>query len=170
MALSSLISTIFLYFYIFSQLLPTLLCYFPGLYPNSEWFTKYKEFGFDLHNMTPEQYVREIMDYRYNILLPITLWDPLPYNIHGRTFRETLGETSRFMKWASEKGFITEVSDAHVLPARLLGVEDYAAWGRWLKKAFFTFNIEEIREAVVAINSGKTFVDFLKCRFWVSQA
>ncbi len=91
----------------------------PGVFKNSEWFARAKEFGFALG----ERFVPEMMEWEYVLYKPPELWSSVGLLHRGRGYPELLALCGRMRAAVEALGMPTDLSDEHFLMARACGYE-----------------------------------------------
>ncbi len=82
----------------------------PGAFPNTEWYTKKDEFGFDIKNN--EGFLKNSMVYSIKNYYPPELWRDFPdYKINGKNVREIIRTTSVFSRRLNNAGISTRITD-----------------------------------------------------------
>ncbi len=128
----------------------SMVVQFPGLFPETEWFKNSELFGFEIYDK--DTYAQKMMDYKIRLFFPPRFWDPLPYKVNGKDFRQFSKETEDFM-WQVEKGLKIDVSvsDDLALMAKYLHTspKDFRDQARL---DFFTGNAEGLQKMIETIN------------------
>ena len=92
---------------------------FPGVVPGTPWWNDAGEFGFEFD---PDELTEVELDYKIKLLFPPSMWDDLPYTLHGRSFREFTRDTMRFAGGLEQAGILTAVPDDNALIAHCAGM------------------------------------------------
>ena len=124
---------------------------FPGLFPGTAWAREPERFGFSVGDI--ERYKRRVMTYKIRLFFPPRLWDPLPYRIDGKPFRQYVGETEEFVKRIEQLGIPTSISDDWALMAKHAGCtpREFRDSNRL---NFFTGNADALHETIMNINAN----------------
>ena len=117
------------------------LCLYPaGLYPFTKWYQEPEKFGFEINCETKEEYLRQLLKYKYNAILPRYLWKDLPYKLNGKPFKNMLFETHELATKLAQQGVLVYTTEANLIMAKCLGYTDYAMFHKDSSIAFFTGN------------------------------
>jgi hypothetical protein len=93
------------------------------------------------------------MNYKAKPLMPLELWDDLPFSMNGRDFATVRREAGRFSNELEERGLLTSVSDDLVLIAELAGYKGRERDFRNLtRSAFSCADVEWIGRIVADVN------------------
>lgn len=128
--------------------------FFPGLYPNSIWGRNPEKYDFKMDG-SMEEYIKKYMDYKIKRLFPPSFWEPLPYTISGKNFKEFSKETGEFIGELEKNNILTMVSDEIALLSKLFNPKLSLRSFRDINRRFlFSGNCEKIEEIVYAINKN----------------
>lgn len=89
----------------------------PGVYPQTEWFTKAEQFGFKVG----AQFIHHLMRYEYSIYKPAELWPKLDASLQGMESIGLLRETGKLRKAIAELGIPTDISDEYLMMTEAIG-------------------------------------------------
>lgn len=123
-----------------------------GLYPYTKWFENMEEFGFSLECGSKDEYLNEVLDYRYNIILPRYLWKDLPYKLNGKSFKELLLETNKMGVLLKQNGILPYLVEANLMMAHALDYRDYKKFAYDSNIAFFTGDYRKLEAWNAAFN------------------
>ncbi|MFO8079108.1 MAG: radical SAM protein [Armatimonadota bacterium] len=93
---------------------------FPGVAPGTPWWKRPEDFGFEFD---PQTLTDVELDYKIKLLFPPSMWEELPYTLHGRSFREFTRQTMAFAAALEKAGVLTAVPDDNALIAHCAGME-----------------------------------------------
>jgi len=123
----------------------------PCVIPGTQWYANSSKLGFELH----EDYIEKSMIYRIRALLPLILWDPMPYRIGGKTYYEAIAMAQGLAIELEKKGRITGIDDYLFLVASYLNISPKEARDRD-KRLFFTGDYSGIERMVNMFNERVT--------------
>jgi len=126
----------------------------PGVIPGTQWYTNSNKFGLELH----EDYIDKCMIYRIRTLLPLVLWEPLPYQIGGKTYYEAIAMAQRLAIELEKKQIITGIEDYLLLVASYLNIS-HAEVRDKNRRLFFTGDYLGIERMVNMFNERVTKPD-----------
>jgi len=86
----------------------------PGILVNgSQWLEQMKNFGFEwAPGFSRADYLRKLLTWDMNYLLPRTLCADLGYTLNGKPFPELLDQCSLFLNDIKKSGILTDLDDA----------------------------------------------------------
>ncbi len=123
----------------------------PCVIPGTQWYANSSKFGFELY----EDYIEKSMIYRIRALLPLTLWEPLPYRISGKMHYEAIAIAQGLTIELEKKQIITGIGDYLLLVANYLNISPKEARDRD-KRLFFTGDYLGIERMVNLFNERVT--------------
>ncbi|MDY6905699.1 MAG: radical SAM protein [Thermodesulfobacteriota bacterium] len=123
-----------------------------GLYPHTKWYDNPEAYGFRIQSPSKAAYAEEVLDYRYNIILPRYLWKSIPYTLNGKPFHQLLMETHSFAQALASRGILTYLVEANLMMAATLGYGEYTEFARQSNIAFFTGDAGTLRQWNAAFN------------------
>jgi Radical SAM superfamily len=123
---------------------------FPGLIPRTLWWSERSRFGFSLE-VDEEQYVRRVLRYKIKAMVPMDLWEDLPYTLNGRRQSELARETAKLQKWMRSSGIGVNLPDHDALVGCGLGYSP-ADFAKALSRAFFVGDGELLQSVVDRAN------------------
>ena len=126
---------------------------FPGLYPTSEWGKHPENFGFKIKN--PETYKIDMATYKLKLLFPPKYWQPLPYTLNGRSFKQFAAQTEHLQNDLEDAGILTMLADDIALIGRLAGYNS-RQYRDISREIFFSGDWKSFREQVKMINKNIT--------------
>lgn len=128
--------------------------FFPGLYPNSIWGRDPEKYDFKMEGSI-EDYIMKYMDYKIKRLFPPSFWEPLPYTISGKSFKEFSKETGDFIKELEKNNILTMVSDEIALMSQLYNPGPSLKSFRDInRRLLFSGDYEEIKKIIYTINKN----------------
>jgi len=121
----------------------------PGIYPRTEWGNNPSDFDIKLD---AKSYPLKIMNYKIKLFFPPRFWEPFPYKINGKNFKEFSSQTEKMTNNLEENGLLTAVSDDLALLAKYAGKSprQFRDENRVL---FLSGNEKAIRKEVIDINN-----------------
>jgi hypothetical protein len=123
---------------------------FPGLLPRTRWWARRREYGFDLL-VEEDEYRKMLATYKIRNIIPPGFWQPLPYNLDGRSFAEYTGITARFQADLAREGIVINVSDDIVLLVDLLR-KNLPSFKNFHRELFFTLDAAALGRLVAEAN------------------
>jgi len=123
----------------------------PGVIPGTQWYINSNKFGFELH----EDYIDKCMIYRIRTLLPLVLWEPVPYRIGGRIYYEAIAMAQWLAIELEKKQIITGIEDCLLLVASYLNISHAEARDK-NRRLFFTGDYLGIERMVNMFNERLT--------------
>lgn len=124
----------------------SVLVYFSGLYPDSVWTNNQDKFGF---NIESNDFARDVMTYKTKYLMPPSFWEPLPYSMNGKSFKEFARETEEFAKEVGKNHLLFAV-DEHFLIANHLQINP-KTFVSDMKQSFYTGKTEKLYDLMERI-------------------
>lgn len=123
--------------------------HFPGLMALGKWAENPDKYGFEVNDF--EEY--KIIGMKYNIkqYLPHYFWGSLPYSINGKSHREIVFESGKFMEEIERHGVLTMLLDETALMAHLSN-ENPREFRDKIKSYIFTGDVNRLKEIVNRIN------------------
>ena len=125
----------------------------PIVTPRTDWFDRPERYGIRF-SRGRDHYLREALKWKLSLLLPPAFWGNLPVAIDGRSYKQVLRETTRFVKQARQAGLTTSFSDDMFLMSVLAGMS-VPEFRDKSSAAFFAGDIAAVRELVRSINAGR---------------
>ena len=123
----------------------------PGVTPGTQWYINSRKFGFELD----EDYIEKGMIYKIKALLPLVLWEPLPYRIGGKTYYEAIAMAQWLPMELEKRNIITGIEDNLLLIASYLNISREEIRDRD-KRLFFTGDYLGIERMVNMFNERVT--------------
>jgi len=123
-----------------------------GMYPNTTWSKRHDHFGFNLKNMDMNEYTLFTLHYNLKAIMPVELWDDLPYTLNGKTFKELLAETGKFYRELTEIGINTYLKDDTALIGNHLKIKPNE-FSKIIGTMIMTADVEGLRKKYKEINS-----------------
>ena len=120
----------------------------PGLIPHTFWEENKEQFGFE----PDRDYLKKIMVYKINFLLPPNLWPPLPYKVTGRSHKEIAKIAMEFFMQLEKQGVGVGISDYLLIIGKVLG-KSVAEMREFNQKAFFMGDHQAIFDLTKQFNS-----------------
>ena len=118
--------------------------------PGSQWFEELERFGFagDRAELLPA-----ICRLRVRHLLPVTLWEPLPYQMDGKPIMEHTARTVAFARKLETAGIMTGMADEAVLIGAAAGYapREFHALQR---RVFVTADADAAEEIIIRVRDG----------------
>ena len=126
----------------------SVLVQMPGVYPQTEWANNPYDFNIELDR---EQYLLQLIDYKIKLFFPPKFWEPLPYKVNGKSFREFSAQTESMISQLEKNQLLTAVSDDMALLAKYsqMSPKQFRDENRIL---FLSGNEKAIREQVSRMN------------------
>ncbi|MBN1946818.1 MAG: cobalamin-dependent protein [Bradymonadales bacterium] len=123
---------------------------FPGLLPDTPWWNRRDHYGFSL-TVDESAYRTSLLRMKIKHLVPPTLWDALPYNLHGVGQIDLARQNSEMQAWALRLGLTVNLADydAHIGDRLGHGIFEYK---RVLSRVFFSGDLAEVFDTVDRFN------------------
>jgi radical SAM superfamily enzyme YgiQ (UPF0313 family) len=123
---------------------------FPLIAPGTEWFKNPERFGFRFNRDT---FLKKTMDYKIKFMFPPRFWEPFPYRVNGKKFKQYARDLEQFIKKVEKLGVTTTISDEMALLAKYahLSHHDYRDENRL---NLLTGNSENLKKQVEKINGN----------------
>ncbi|NQU79646.1 radical SAM protein [Candidatus Woesearchaeota archaeon] len=86
----------------------------------SGWGSEPSKYSIQLDD--EQTFERTVMSYRTQFGQSPILWEPLPYKINGKHFRQYLRQSEQFTRILEEKGLLTQITDEQALMAEHLNI------------------------------------------------
>ena len=120
--------------------------------PGSAWFNELERFGFGGDR---DQLLAAICGLRVRHLLPVNLWEPLPYEMDGLPIASHTARTVAFARQLEARGIITGMADEAVLIGAAAGYEprEFHALQR---RIFVTADADAMQQIIARIRQGTT--------------
>ncbi len=123
--------------------------HFPGLLTLGNWAEHPEKYGFEINDF--DEYKTICMQYNIKQYLPHYLWDILPYSINGKTHKELVLESSKFMEELERHGILTMLLDETAMMAGLLNCNP-RDFRNLIKTSLFMGDYNKLKELVHEIN------------------
>jgi len=124
---------------------------FPGIIPGSEWAKEPERFGFFIKDKA--KYPQVVMDYKIRLFFPPRFWNPLPYTVNGKTFRQFVKETEDFTRKVEAMGITTLVADDVALMSKYARLSP-RQFRDQARRNFFTGNAAALQGIIETINAN----------------
>lgn len=131
---------------------------FPIICPQTEWEKAPEKYGFSVNR---SQYLQKAMNYKIRFLFPPRFWEPFPYKINGKKFKDYAKDAENFVKELERNKIVTGISDEMFLLAKYAEFtpKEFRDFNRI---CFLTGNSEGIEEEIAKINKNITINKFLR--------
>ena len=93
------------------------------------------------------------MDYKIRLFFPPRFWNPLPYKVNGKTFRQFVKETEEFTKKVEAMGITTLVADDVALMSKYVRISP-REFRDQARLNFFTGNAAALQGIIETINAN----------------
>ena len=123
----------------------------PFIVPGTRWYVNSNDFGFELY----EDYIDKMMTYRVRLLLPLVLWEPMPYRMGGKTYYEAIAMAQWLATELEKRQIMTGIEDYLLLIASYLDISPKETRDRD-KRLFFTGDYLGIERMVNMFNERVT--------------
>jgi len=127
---------------------------FPGLIPRTLWWEEREQFGFELL-VDQERYNHFLATLKIRHIVPPPLWQPAPYLLDGRGFKEFAGMNAGFQNELSDAGVVINVPDEMVALAKVLDME-LSSFRNLMQRLFFVMDAGELEKFVEKTNKRLT--------------
>ncbi len=127
-----------------------LVC-LPGLILGTEWERNREKYGFDVEDM--RSFVHSMMKYRVKLTYPPELWNPIPYQVNGKGFKELVQESRSVIRTLAEHGINLGISDEIALTASCTDMAP-AEFHKENLKHFASASFGHIEQMVRKVNKG----------------
>lgn len=131
--------------------LNSVLVCLPAVVLGTEWEKNHEKYSITYLN--PKTFDRDLMNYTAKLFFPPILWDPFPYNINNKPFKEYVVESNDFVQRLEQNGILTQVSDEMLLMANL-AKKTPRQFRDDLRKYFSSGDYENMKDYVKTINSN----------------
>ncbi len=121
----------------------------PGLIPGTDWTKHVQKYGFQLE----PGFKKKLMRYKIKLLYPGILWDPLPYQVDGKSSHQFLGELNEFSSWLEKNGLLTMFSDDMALIAELTNLKPRDLRDK-SRQIFSSGDVDGLASLVEKVNSN----------------
>ena len=127
----------------------SVLIQIPGVYPQTEWANNPSDFNIQLDK---ESYPLKVMNYKIKLFSPPRFWNPLPYKVNGKNFKEFSAQTGKMTDNLEKNGLLTAISDDLALLAKYaeMSPRQFRDKNRVL---FLSGDEKAIRKEVIDINN-----------------
>lgn len=123
---------------------------FPGIVLGTRWHREAERFKIGIDSQ--EKFIKDVMRYKARYSSHPSLWDPIPYTINGKNFKQIVAESGNFVNEFKKKGFLTQVTDEMLLLSYLSGMGD-KEFAREVSLMLVENNVDKMQELVARINS-----------------
>ncbi len=126
---------------------------FPAVYPQTPWAETPGNYGF---KFTSEKWQEKLLSYKIKLLFPPVFWEPLPYTVDGKPFKQFALETFKLISVLEKNGILTAISDDQALMAKYAGFQGREKEFRELARQWFMAgDTESISTIVEGINRNQ---------------
>jgi len=126
----------------------------PGVVLGTEWEKNHEKYNIELPR--PESLGVDLMSHKPKFTYPPILWDPIPYKINGKEFKEYMRESNEFALELEKSGILMHMTDEMIVMAKYSGmpVKDFRDKSRhYLSLGDYT----NLRSLINTINSNISF-------------
>jgi hypothetical protein len=121
----------------------------PIVSPRTPWFEAPGDYGIAIPDRN--RYLDEALVWKAKLLLPTSLWAPLPVRIDGQSYRTVLRRTAAFGRQLAALGIPTGISDETYVMSVKAGLEP-VAFRDAAVRAFFTGDADAVGDLTQRIN------------------
>lgn len=125
----------------------------PCPFPNTVWWDKRKEFGFEFED---EEYLSKGITYKNRNMYPPKFQDHLPLKLNGKSFPDMLDETSDLVNTLVKNNINVNISDDTAMIAFGCG-EEPATFQKKMSQAFLMGNVEAVSDMVSNFNQNTRY-------------
>jgi radical SAM superfamily enzyme YgiQ (UPF0313 family) len=119
----------------------------PGVMPGSSWWERPEEYGIQLDADARERF----MTFAVKWLMPIELWDSLPYSIDGKSFAQLAADVEWLTAKLEQAGIVTGLNEVSLLIGDYLGLTPREARD-FDRRVFVDGDIEAVARNVRSFN------------------
>ncbi|MBW2966525.1 hypothetical protein KY342_05460, partial [Candidatus Woesearchaeota archaeon] len=134
----------------------SVLVSLPGVVLGTEWERNHEKYN--IVYLNPETFDKDLMIYKIKLLAPPILWDPFPYKINGKPFKEYAKESNDFAQALEENGILTQAPDEMLLMAHLAEMPAREFRDR-MRQCFSLGNYKELKKIIGKINYNSFFTE-----------
>jgi hypothetical protein len=119
--------------------------------PGSQWFEHMERYGFAADR---KPLIAAMADFRVRHLLPMSLWEPLPYTMDGLPMQAAAERTTAMARQLEGAGILTGMGDDSVLVAYAAGIPP-AEFRRLERAIFVTADADRMTDVIRAVREGR---------------
>lgn len=93
----------------------------PGVVIGTEWEKNHEKYGIEIKDR--EDFEIKLMAHKPKFTYPPVLWDPIPYKINGKEFKEYMKESSDFALGLEKAGILMHMTDEMLVMAKYSGMQ-----------------------------------------------